>query len=178
MPNDGSTPVSRRTRLAACVLVSAGGIGAIAGAVPFAINAARILAGPDPFGAPDFSAHGPEAMGLSTEWAALSSAAGTYLGGLLITAGVGWRRGRPWAAAVTWAYVFGGIAVNATDMLIFAFRARAGSTRAGMLVLDGIALAFPFLVAFFLLRRKGVEAGGGGEEQGRRPHPNLNSLPE
>jgi hypothetical protein len=155
--------VSRRARAAGWVLIAAGIIGVIGGAVPFAHSAARILVREDLWRDAGIASHGGEAMWLSVEWVMLSSAAGTYLGGLLIAAGLGWMRGRPWAPAVTWAYVFGGIAVNVTDMLIFAFRARPSPMRTQMLLLDGVALAFPCAVALALFLR-----GRGSRGEGER----------
>jgi hypothetical protein len=68
---------------------------------------------------------------------------------------------------VTWIYVAGGLTVNVTDMIIFAFEASPGFMRSQMLVLDGIALVFPMVVAVFLLRwqrnRPGVCAPGDAE---------------
>jgi len=57
------------------------------------------------------------------------------------------------AGPVSWAYVLVGLTVNVTDMIIFAFRARAGVMRTQMLVFDGIALLLPVALGAWLLHR-------------------------
>ena len=132
------------------MLLLAGVVGVIGGLVPFTINALRILVSSDLWGSVDFAAHGVEAMGLSVEWGLLSSAIGTFLGVLMVAAGRGFITSRAWARPVAWSYVFGGITVNVTDMVIFAFVAKEGAMRTQMLILDGGALLFPAAVAIAL----------------------------
>ena len=143
-----------RHKIVGWALIAAGVIGVLTGIVPLTTNALRILVDEDLWHVVDLAAHGVEAMGLSVEWGMLSSAMGTCLGAMLLCAGVGWRGGRPWATAVSWAYVFAALAVNGTDMIIFLFRARPGPMRTQMLVFDGIATLFPLLVAGWLIRRR------------------------
>jgi len=141
-------------------LIIFGEFGLIAGIVPFAVHVVRLVADSRFVRGADWSAHGVDALGLSSEWALLSSAMGTYLGALLLWAGIGWTRGRPWAPVVAWAYVFGGLAVNVTDMLIFWLQANPCLGRTLMLIFDGIALALPVAVAVWLLRiRRAGRAG-------------------
>jgi hypothetical protein len=80
----------------------------------------------------------------------LSSAMGVFLGAMMVWSGTAWRRGRPTARLVTWFYVWCGVAVNATDMCIFIFRAKAGLMRTAMLAFDGIALAIPVALGVWL----------------------------
>jgi len=143
--------VSRRTRLAAGFLMVCGGIGIVTGAVPFVVCLVRLFGfdlGVDP---EDWAAHGVEAMGLTNEWAALSSAEGAFLGGLLVAAGLGWRRGRPWAPLVTLIYGTNGILVCGTDLVIFVRSATPGRVRTLMLILDGAAFALALCVLFGLI---------------------------
>jgi hypothetical protein len=113
----------------------------------------------------DVAAHGVEAMGLSIEWAMLSSAMGLCLGVMMVWAGRGWIRGRGWAGAVSWAYVMAGLAVNGSDLVIFAFRAKAGAMRTGMLAADGAALAIPVVLGVWLVMREKHRPSGGGENR-------------
>jgi hypothetical protein len=145
--------VASRRAGAGWTLIVLGVIGVLTGVIPLAINTCRVLAGSDAWGTVDLAAHGVEAMGLSVEWAMLSSALGAYLGVLLLWAGAGWLKGRAWAPLVSWTYVLAGLTVNVTDMLIFAFRARPGPMRSRMLVFDGIALLIPVVVAAWLIGR-------------------------
>jgi len=142
------------------VLTILGIVGVITGVIPFTINALRILADENLWGTMDFAAHGVESMGLSVEWGMLSSAMGAYLGALLLWAGRGWRSGSPRAGLASWVYVVSGLAVNVTDMIIFAFRARPGPVRSQMLVFDGIALLIPVLLAIWLIGLRRRAAGG------------------
>ena len=132
---------SRGARVAGTLLVLCGVIGLVAGVVPFAVNALRLLGSGLGRAPEDWAAHGVEAMGLSTEWALLSSADGAFLGALLLAAGIGWRRGRSWAPLVTLLYAIDGLLVTGVDLAVFAAKARPGPVRASMLVLDGIAFA-------------------------------------
>ncbi|MFW6159106.1 MAG: hypothetical protein ACOC8E_07100 [Planctomycetota bacterium] len=147
------------------VLTIAGMVGLVAGLVPLIVNGARMLTRADPFRAlvqrAGEAGHGVEEMGLHLDWAVLSCALGTYLGALLLIAGIGWIRGRRWASSVTWAYVGCGLTVNITDMFIFYYQARVGPMRSRMLLLDGIALAFAVLVFVWLF---GIRRG---QKQGR-----------
>lgn len=140
-PKDHKAQPSRRAVLAGDFLMVCGGVGLVLGIVPFAVSLAR-MAGCD-FGLAheDWAAHGVEAMGLSLPWAALSSVCGAFLGGLLLAAGLGWRRGRPWAPLVTFIYALLGTLVTGTDLAIFALAARPGTMRTLMLVADGLACA-------------------------------------
>jgi hypothetical protein len=137
--------VSRSARWAGLAFLVAGGLGLVAGVVPFAANLPRVL-GHD-FGRPEYGvvAYYPWAMGMSVDWALLSSADGAFLGGLLFSAGVGWRRGRPWAPLVTLIYALGGILVCGTDLLLFTLHAKAGCVRSLMLTLDSLAFAVALL---------------------------------
>ena len=132
---------SRAARWVGVFLMVCGGVGVVTGLLPFAVSLARLLGHDFGRSAEDWAAHGVEAMGLSLEWAALSSANGAFLGGLLVAAGLGWRRGRAWAPLVTLLYALLGILVTGTDLAIFALAARPGAARASMLFLDGAAFA-------------------------------------
>jgi len=145
---------THRHSLAGWLLVAAGLIGVVTGVVPLAINTLRIAADERLWDLVDFAAHGVEAMGLSIEWGMLSSAMGLCLGIMLIVAGTGWLRGRPWAAPVSWSYCLAGLTVNAADMAIFALRARPGSMRTSMLVMDGIATLLPLLLGVWLMMQR------------------------
>jgi hypothetical protein len=136
------------------LLIAAGVIGVVTGGVPIVFSAWWMLAGRHPSAGMDLATHGVEAMGLSLEWALLSSVMGAYLGAVLLWAGTGWRRGRPSARLATWVYASCGVSVCLTDVLIFVFRATPGVMRTRMLVLDGAALAFAVLVAIWLLWRR------------------------
>ena len=153
--------ISLRARWAGRLLIVCGGVGLVMGLVPFAVSMLR-LAGVD-FGrsAEDWAAHGVGALGLSLEWAALSSACGAFLGGLLIAAGLGWRRGRPWAPLVSLVYALLGLTVTGTDLAIFAIAAKPGFMRSSMLFLDGVAFAVAAAVLLGLIawrRRTGRRA--------------------
>lgn len=154
-----------RNAVAGYTLIALGVVGVVVGLVPLAINTLRIVAGWDLWGAGDLAAHGVEAMGLSVEWAMLSCVMGTYLGALLLWAGFGWLRGRPWAVLATWMYVAGALAVNVTDMIIFTFAARPGAMRTQMLVFDGIATAVPLVAGAWLIRRRRRGARHAGSSQ-------------
>ena len=138
--------VSRRAALAGDFLMVCGGVGIVTGLVPFAVSFLRLLGFDLGLGPEDWAAHGVEAMGLSIEWAALSSVSGAFLGGLLLAAGIGWRRGRPWAPLVTLVYAIDGLLVAGTDLVIFALSATPGRMRNSMLLLDGIAFALALAV--------------------------------
>ncbi len=154
-------PESRRGKgvvLAGWALVVAGVIGVIGGVVPFSLNAFRILGGEKTWSSSSLAGHGVEALGLSVEWAMLSSAIGAYLGALLLASGRAWLKGLDAARLLTWIYVAGGVTVNATDLAIFLFHAETGPLRVQMILLDGIALAFPVAVGILLLvYRPGAE---------------------
>jgi hypothetical protein len=160
--------VSSSARWLGRLLVFCGGIGLVAGVVPLLVNVLRLL-GSDLGRSPeDWAAHGVEALGLSVPWGTLSSADGTFLGSLLIAAGIGWQRGRAWAPLVTLLYALHGMLITGLDILIFATRAVPGSMRSWMLVLDGIACAFAVgtftgLVIWFRRRkRRGTPERSGG----------------
>ncbi|HPD16476.1 MAG TPA: hypothetical protein PLE19_16095 [Planctomycetota bacterium] len=153
----GDGTPSRRAIVAGDFLMVCGGVGLVTGLVPFAVSLLR-LAGCDlGLGPRDWAAHGVEAMGLDVPWAALSSACGAFLGGLLVAAGLGWRRGRPWAPLVTLTYALLGITVTGVDLAIFLLAARPGVMRTSMLIADSLAfvLACGVLVvlAFWWRRR-------------------------
>jgi hypothetical protein len=137
------------------VLLVFGVIGLVAGLVPLAVSLLRIMG--VTFGVPPehWAAHGPAAMGMGTDWATLSSADGAFLGGLLIAAGIGWRRGRPWAPLVTLIYGIDGLLITGVDLMLFIFFATPGRIRTMMLVLDTLAcaLAAAALVGLLLWRR-------------------------
>ena len=138
-------------------LMVCGGIGIVAGVVPLTINVLRMSGVDFGYTAKDWAAHGVEAMGLSVPWGALSSSDGTFLGGLLLAAGIGWRKGRPWAPLVTFIYGIGGTMVCGMDLFIFATVATPGRTRSLMLVLDSFALALALAClagTFIYWRRK------------------------
>ncbi len=104
--------------------------------------------------------YGVDLAGLSREWAMLSSAMGTYLGALLLWAGIGWRRGRPTARLATWMYATCGFATCATDIFIFTFVAHPGWRRVVLLLVDGAAIALPVVLAGWLIaHRKEKEKG-------------------
>jgi len=152
---DGQGP-TRRAALAGDFLMVCGGVGLVAGLVPFAVSLLAMAGYDLGLGPRDWAAHGLAAMGLGAPWAALSSACGAFLGGLLVAAGLGWRRGRPWAPAVTLVYALLGITVTGVDLVVFAVAARPGSVRTSMLVADGAAcaLAVGVLVALVVWRRR------------------------
>jgi hypothetical protein len=132
----------------------AGVIGVVTGLVPFVGTSLRLVVDENLWkipGTEDLAAHGMESMSLSLEWCMLSSAMGTYLGVLLLLAGFGWVRGRPWALPVSIAYVLGGLAVNFTDLVIFLFRAQSGLMRTLMILFDGIAFLIPLFLGIYLL---------------------------
>lgn len=141
-----------RSRALGGVLIAAGVIGVVTGGIPLTVNAWRVLTHDHLRPGADLAAHGARALGLSVEWAMLSSAMGIFLGVLLLAAGLAWLRGRPSAPLLTWVYVFGGLMVNIPDMLIFIFKALPGRMRTTMLLLDGLATLFPLLVALWLRR--------------------------
>lgn len=144
---------ARHPRLGA-LLIAAGVVGVVTGIVPLVMNLVQPEAGGSLRAAADWAAHGIEGLGLSSEWALLSSAMGTYLGALLLWCGHGWRTGRASASLATWIYVSCGVAVNATDMFIFAFRARVGTARTLMLLADGVALLLPLALGVWLLTER------------------------
>ncbi len=144
------------------LLIVFGIIGIVTGVVPLVINGLRIVADEDLWNTVDTAAHGVEAMGLSVEWAMLSSAMGTCLGIFLVWAGRAWRAGMPEARPVTWCYVICGLLVNGTDMAIFVFQTRQGPMRTTMLFFDGIALAIPVVLGVWLMRNRGAATPGKG----------------
>ena len=120
-------------------LILCGVIGLATGLVPLAVNVLRLL-GVSGLGREDWRPTG------SRPWASTcrgrpSPADGTFLGALLLAAGIGWLRGRSWAPLVTLLYGLHGVLITGLDLLIFVSAARAGSMRTWMLVLDGIACA-------------------------------------
>lgn len=143
-----------RNRWAGGLLIAAGVIGVVTGAVPLAINAARAFFHESTSIRIDLAAHGVEAMGLSVEWALLSCTMGVLLGILLLWAGRAWLRGRATAPLLSWIYVLAGLMVNLVDMLIFLFLARPGAMRSRMLFLDGLATLLPVVVAAWLIARR------------------------
>ncbi len=142
---------AERHRVVGWVMVVIGVLGVVTGVVPLAINGLRVVGDEHLWGAADVAAHGVEAMGLSIEWAMLSAAMGACLGVLMVWAGVGWIRGRAWAGTVSWTYVLAGVTVNVCDLLIFAFRAKAGAMRNGMLAADSVALVIPLVLGVWLV---------------------------
>jgi hypothetical protein len=62
------------------VLIVLGVVGVVTGVIPLAASGLRIVLTEDPWNFADLFAHGMEAMGLSPEWAMLSSAMGAFLG--------------------------------------------------------------------------------------------------
>jgi hypothetical protein len=169
-----ATAQANRHAVVGRVLLFLGAVGVVTGAVPFTTNALRMLAREDLWNVTDLAAHGVEAMGLSVEWGMLSSAMGTFLGALLLAAGFGHLRGRPWARLVSWVYVAGGLTVNVTDMIIFAFRAKPGAMRSHMLVLDGIALLVPVALAAWLLwGRRSADVSPSASPPGRTTPPSA-----
>lgn len=148
-------PASPRARWAGTALLVFGAIGLVAGLVPLVVNLLRIVG--VTFGVPPehWASHGPAAMGMGTDWATLSSAEGAFLGGLLIAAGIGWRRGRPWAPLVTLIYAVDGLLITGVDLLLFIFFATAGRIRTLMIALDTLAfaLAAAALIGWLLWRR-------------------------
>ena len=151
-------------------LIVFGIAGVVTGIVPFVANGLRILVERDLWHTVDLMRHGVEAMGLSVEWGMLSAAAGTCLGVLLVCAGTGWRRGRPWAEAVSWCYVLCAVAVNGTDLVIFAARAKPGPMRSWMLLFDGVALLLPICLGIWLITR------GSAANRAARNRENQDSL--
>jgi hypothetical protein len=135
------------------VLIAAGIIGVVTGAVPLTINTVRVVANERAYGMVDLAAHGVEAMGLSREWGMLSSGMGTLLGVLLLCAGAAWLTGKATAPLLSWVYVAAGLTVNAIDMLIFIFRAKPGFMRSEMLLFDSLAAALPVALAAWLILR-------------------------
>jgi hypothetical protein len=148
-----------RFRILGSILIAAGVIGVATGAVPLAINAVHVVRHQTPAAGSNLAAHGVAAMGLSIEWALLSSAMGLLLGIVLLGAGFAWRRGRASAPLITWLYVLAGLMVNVPDMLIFLFKARPGPTRSLLLTFDSVALALPILLAMWLLSARGRRNG-------------------
>jgi len=151
----GGAGVSRRAVVAGDFLMVCGGVGLVTGLVPFAVSALRLLGFDLGLGPDDWAAHGVEAMGLSLEWAALSSICGAFLGALLLAAGLGWRRGRPWAPLVTLLYAIDGLLVTGTDLAIFALAARPGRMRTSMLIADAVAFALAVGVLAALIAWRG-----------------------
>jgi hypothetical protein len=152
---------SRRAVVAGDFLIICGGVGLVLGVVPFAVSLLRLAGFSLGLSRQDWAAHGVEAMGLSVAWAALSSACGAFLGGLLVAAGVGWRRARPWAPLVTLIYALLGMLVTGTDLAIFALAARPGAMRTSMLIADSLAFALAAVALLVLaLTRRG--SGGPG----------------
>ena len=132
----GVSPAARRAGL---WLMFCGVVGIVAGVVPLVVNVLRVFGTDLGIAASHWAAHGPEAMGMGVDWATLSCADGTFLGSLLLAAGIGWWRARPWAPLVTLIYAIDGLIVNGTDLMLFAVYAAHGPTRTLMLVLDGAA---------------------------------------
>ncbi|MFB3892552.1 MAG: hypothetical protein ACE15C_11080 [Phycisphaerae bacterium] len=155
---------SRRPALALLLMVI-GAAGATMGVVPFVLSGLRIILGRDPWSAPDLARHGVDGLGLSTEWCMLTSAMCTCLGALMLWAGAGWLKGlrrRPWTRLWTWVYVTCALVVNATDTMIFLFKARPGPTRNLMLAADGVGLLIACLLGVWLLAGR---VGRSGKEQ-------------
>ena len=146
-PNE-ATP---RARLAGMLLVMCGVVGVTTGVVPFLIAGLRLAAVAWAERAADWAAHGMDSLGLSVEWAVLSSACGTMLGVLLLAAGTGWRRGRAWAPVVTLIYAVGGLVVTGVDLAIFIVVSPHGTARTSMLVLESIAFAIAAVVLIALV---------------------------
>jgi len=142
---EGSTPSSRARRLGA-FLVACGLIGVVTGLVPFVIALARLAGLPVGGGRWDWLAHGMRELGLSAEWAALSSASGTFLGILLVAAGIGWRSARPWAPLLSLLYALDGLVVTGTDLAVFVVAARPGPMRKAMIAAESLAFGLALAV--------------------------------
>jgi len=132
---------SSRARRLGTLLVACGLVGVVTGLVPFVIALARLAGLPLGGGRWDLLAHGMRELGLSAEWAALSSASGIFLGALLIAAGSGWRRDRPWAPLVSLLYALDGLVVTGTDLAVFLVAARPGPMRRVMIGAESLAFA-------------------------------------
>lgn len=144
----GATP---RARLAGRLLILCGVVGVTTGGLPFLVAALRIAACAWAENAAEWATYRLDSLGLSLEWAALSSSCGAMLGALLLAAGVGWCRGRAWAPAVTLIYAVSGLAVTGVDLVIFVVLARPGAERTNMIVLDAIAFAAAAIVLIALI---------------------------
>lgn len=135
------------------IMFVAGCIGFVAGLVPFCIaliqlwNQTKTLSVCPVFTWID---HGARAMGLSLEWALLSSTAGMILGFFLMWSGIGWMKNYSCARIITYAYIISGISINAVDLIIFFIVAKAGVIRNTMIVLDIFAFFFPVIIAIWL----------------------------
>jgi len=151
----------RMRRIAAMYFLVCGWIGILAGAIPFAANLVWLTIGPHVAHLPDLARHGPESMGLSVEWALLSSAEGFFLGALLVVSGFGWLRNRSWAATVTLLYGLNGVLVTGCDLVIFAWKARPGTLRTLMMAADGIAFGVACSALAWLVIRRLLLGGAG-----------------
>lgn len=152
MPMAGATAELPRARLAGTLLTVCGVVGVLSGALPLTVNFLRMLGFDWGMSPETWADHGVEAMGLGIEWAVLSCVDGTFLGGLLLAAGYGWWRGRRWAPLVTLIYCIHGLLVTGADLAIFATRAKVGSMRTEMLILDGLACAVALTTLLLLTR--------------------------
>jgi len=139
------------SRLAGRLLILCGVVGVTTGGLPFLVAALRLAACAWAESGVEWAAYRLDSLGLSLEWAALSSAWGTMLGVLLLAAGVGWWRGRAWAPAVTLVYAVGGLTVTGVDLAIFVVLARPGAERTNMIALDSIAFAAAAAVLIALI---------------------------
>ncbi|MEN8150306.1 MAG: hypothetical protein ABFS86_10810 [Planctomycetota bacterium] len=149
--------VTRTAKWAGRLLILGGVVGVLTGFVPLVENVSRLLGLSFSRLLDEWSAHGVDALGLTVPWATLSSADGTFLGALLILAGVGWIRGKPWAPLITLLYAIHGMTITGLDLIIFSTQAEPGEMRSRMLLLDGIAFAAAattfVLLAVWWLRR-------------------------
>jgi len=137
--------------LAGKLLILCGVVGVTTGGLPFLVAALRIAACAWAESAVEWATYRLDSLGLSLEWAALSSACGAMLGALLLAAGVGWWRGRAWAPAVTLIYAVGGLTVTGVDLVLFVVLARPGAERTNMIVLDSLAFAAAAIVLIALI---------------------------
>lgn len=143
----------KQNYLVGMIMFVVGCIGFIAGLVPFCIALIQLWNHvKTPSVSPVFTLldHGARAMGLSVEWALLSSTAGMILGFFLMWSGIGWMKNYSWARIVTYAYIISGISINAVDLIIFLIVAKAGVIRNTMIAFDIIAFLFPVIIAIWL----------------------------
>jgi len=140
------------------LLMAAGVLGVVTGVVPLAIVTIRVVSGRSLLTEADLLAHGVAALGFSPEWGMLSLALGACLGMMMIWAGGGWLKARPWARLVSWVYVICSLMVNIPDLTLFAVLAKSGSIRTQILIGDGLAMLLPAALGVWLVRRRAKPA--------------------